>query len=290
MAFLKDKPKRKKVNYSELLSQRDKLVILFPQNIADQYQLFRICAGWSQFFKRFVFVIPFETKEFFSYINNFENVEFYDFQHEDINYNNALIMDFSKDKLQKQKILSAGNSILISPENIGNIHFVPPILDPKLLMEKFCEFFQIPVQNADLKYDFSNANLKLLNNEFYSNKFMNFTINVDKDFPNDKIKELIVIVKQNFPANCYLVGKELKKHEFINFKNLSYNNFFDLFKIAYNSDIFLNTTDCSARIIAPTDVKQIYINRLPLEDKIPYINPINLTNLHNQIQNLIDKE
>ncbi len=119
---------------------------------------------------------------------------------------------------------------------------------------------------------------------------MNFTIYVDKDFSLDKVKELVIIIKQNFPANCYLVGKELKKHEFINFKNLNFGNLMDLFKIAVNSDIFLNTSDIAARIFSKTEVKQIYMGRLPLSEKVNYINPVNLTNLANKISTIIDKE
>lgn len=290
MAIFREKISRKQVNFSALIENRDKIILLFPENVEDQYFLLRICAGWQGYFKKFIFIMPDEVAGYYSNLANFKAIQIQNYNDENINFNNALIFDFSGNKLQKQNILAAHNSVIASPDNIGNIHFVPAITDPKELLSKLCEFFAIPINNKELTYDFTNEDMTLHNNEFYSNKFLNFTINVDNSFPNEKIKELIIQIKQNFPANCYLVGKELKKHEFINFRNLTVNSLLDLYKIARNSDIFLNTSEYSAKLFSATEIKQIYIGRIPLEERMIYINPVNLTNLKNKISSILEKE
>lgn len=290
MAIFKEKISRKQVNFSELIENRSKIVLLFPENFEEQYFLLRTCAGWQGYFRKFVFIMPSEVAGYYSNLSNFEVIQIQDYNDENINFHNALIFDFSGNKLQKQNILAAHNSVIVSPDNIGNIQFVPSITNPKELLTKLCDFFAIPINNKDLTYDFTKEDMVLHNDEFYSNKFLNFTINVDDNFPNEKIKELIIQIKQNFPANCYLIGKELKKHEFINFRNLTVNSLLDLYKIARSSDIFINTSEYSAKLFSATEIKQIYVGRIPLEEKMIYINPVNLTNVKNKISSILEKE
>ncbi len=88
-----------------------------------------MCSGWRNVFDRFVFIMPEEELDFYGNLTSFSHFDMVGYNTENINFHNALIFDFSGKKDFKDRLNSARNSIIASPDNIGNIRFLPPVTD-----------------------------------------------------------------------------------------------------------------------------------------------------------------
>jgi len=282
LSFFRKKVKREPVQFTRVMREGAEFTVIFNEDILFTYQILEYCSSWDQKFSRFNFIIPTYSCSFFGKISNFEKVEFQKLS-EDIRISEkAVILNFSTDQVIRKKLKGYPATMIIDGSNAGNLQFVPPLTDGMELFRKFAEFFSLELEQKHLEFSFQDSELKKVKGIFFQNKFLNFILDLNK-ISTDKMKEIIVTIKQNFPSNLYLSGQVLKKHEFINLRNLERTTLLDLYYYAQQSDLFISDDLDLIRIFADLDLPEIYITSEIPPNSIPFVNIKNVSRIKDLI-------
>jgi hypothetical protein len=160
--------------------------------------------------------------------------------------------------------------------NTGNLHFLPSIADARKLFLEFSRFFSLELNKKALDFKFSEKAIKETNYHFFQNKFLNFLLDhhwIDQN----TLKQIIINIKQNFPSNIYLNGQILKKHEFINLKNLSPMSLLDKYLFASNCNLLISDDLETVKIFQDLHLKQLFI---ALQEAPGSVASVSTRNLH----------
>jgi len=277
----------KPVEFTRMVRDGADFVVIFNDNNYLNYEIMQYCLNWNDQFSKFVFFLPSYSYSFFGRISSFSNAEFYEITSDMKLYKDSIVLNFNGDPAIRKMLCKYTGSMVIDGTNAGNLQFVPPIEDQMELFKKFKTFFNLQSQKKQLQFNFNIKDKGNINYEFFQNKFMNFILDL-RDIHQDKLKEIIISIKQNFPTNIYLAGQILKKHEFINLKNLKKMSLLELYSFANKCDMFISDDLDVMKIFRDLDLAQIYITSdLPL-NSIPSVNIRNISLIKEHIVKSIE--
>ncbi len=288
-SFLKKKKDHKfPVEFTSLVKEGANFVIILSDDTYLNYEILQFCANWDQRFRKFSFFLPAYSCGFFKQIKSFSNAEFKEIGADSRFSDRSIILNLSTDPLLKKKLSVSPASLIIDRANEGNLQFVPGIADARELFDKFCNFFGLIQEKKALNFEFSEKEIKGTGLHFYQNKFLNFLLDT-RQIDQNTLKQIIISIKQNFPSNIYLNGQNLKKHEFINLKNMPEMTLLEKYLFARNSDLLISDDLEAVKIFRDLNLKQIYVAEDNYLESVPSVNTMNLHLIRDAIASVLDK-
>ncbi|MCK4695200.1 MAG: hypothetical protein KAT74_05540 [Candidatus Cloacimonetes bacterium] len=293
MSFLEHLLGQKKepdhIEFTQLLDNCEQLVIIFSENTFKNYEIFNYLSSWRYIFQNFTFILPNFLCSFFEKIDTFPNSNFLQINSEIKPFKKSAIFNFSKNKSINRMLIKCEKSIIIDREDIGNLKFIPSFQSPINILKEFAKFFNLTIIHEKINFNFLREDYKKAHFNFFQNKFLNFTLHINDLSNFKKIEELIITLKQNYPSNIYLTGRILKKHNFINMRNLRDQNLLELYSIAEGSDVFISDNEEVVKIFSDLDVTQLFIDKKQTIKNIRTINPDNIYEVKNMIPEILNK-
>jgi len=287
--FFNKRTFEKPVEFTRMIKKGANFIVVLNENTNFNYQMLQYCFNWNEQFNKFTFFIPTYSFSFFRKICCFSNAEFHEITPDMDLSEDSIILNFNPDPMIRKMLFKTSGSLVIDGTNAGNLQFVPAVTEAEELFKKFAAFFGLPLEKRQLKYSFVHNDYNNVNFEFFQNKFLNFILDFS-NIPQEKMKEIIISIKQNFPSNIYLSGQILKKHEFINLKNLKKMTLLELYAFAHKGDMFISDNLDILKIFQDLDLNQIYITRdLPL-NSIPSVNIRNISLIKEHIARNIENQ
>jgi hypothetical protein len=293
MSFLEHLLGQKKepdhIEFTQLLDNCEQLIIIFSENTFKNYEIFNYLSSWRYIFQNFTFILPNFLCSFFEKIDTFPNSNFLQINSEIKPFKKSAIFNFSKNKSINRMLIKCEKSIIFDTENIGNLKFIPSFQSPINILKEFAKFFNFNIIPEKINFNFLKDDYKKARFNFFHNKFLNFSLDINDLSNFKKIEELIITLKQNYPSNIYLTGRILKKHNFINMRNLRDQNLLELYSIAEGSDVFISDNEEVVKIFSDLDVTQLFINKKQTIKNIRTINPDNIYEVKNMIPEILNK-
>jgi hypothetical protein len=281
------------VQFSSLVNDGANFVIVFGEDTYQNYEILQYCSSWNDRFKQFNFFLPIYSHGFFSRIDSFSNAVFHEINTGIRLFDNSIILNLSSDQNIRKKLSDYPASLIIDGTNEGNLQFVPKIKGEKELFLSFVRFFNLKLEKSQLHFNFTSRDFGSTNFKFFQNKFLNFLLDSNR-ISLETLKDIIISIKQNFPSNIYLCGQILKKHEFINLKNLAKLTLLEKYLFAGNSDLLISDDYETVRIFRDLEMKQLYISDdQPLDsvpmDSVPTLNSTSIHIIKEAISSILEK-
>ncbi|MBN1326846.1 MAG: hypothetical protein JW996_02740 [Candidatus Cloacimonetes bacterium] len=281
--YFTQKSSLKKIEFTRLLSQRRLLQVIFTDSVYTNYQLLQKIASWKDMFSKFRFFFTDFDYSFFSRLTSFTDLETHRFSDTLKSSTESIIVNFSDHPGIRKHLNRCRNSLILDIDNSGNFQFHPQDSTPLKILENFAGFAQLPYQNGILNFKFLDKDAKEARFNFFQNKFLNIILDIHNPGIFKSLENLIVSLKQNFPANIYITGRQLKKNWFINTRNLETGNMLDLFFLSRESDILLCDQQDRVKVFSNFDINQIFLSKTERMTGIESVDPGNIELIKEQI-------
>jgi hypothetical protein len=276
------------VQFTNLIKQGADFVVICDNDTYLIHEIIQYCLNWNSMFRKFIFYLPAYSQEFFSRISNFTQVEFKVLNSPVDLKEKSILLNLNTDTRIRKKLKNLSGSLIIDCFNEGNLQFVPEIKDAKELLQKFAAFFDLKLEKKQLQFNFSKQDQIKMGFPLFQNRFLNFILRLN-NISQDNLKQIIIFLKQNFPANIYLSGHILKKHEFINLSNLPDMTLLELYLFARNCDIFISDDAAAVKIFQDLQLKQIFMTDDVILNEVASVNIRNLEILKKTVNTILEK-
>jgi len=287
--YLTQRQDRKIINFAEILEKREKLIVIFPASPLINYQIMQYIATWKDFFRKFEFVFEAYESPFFDRIISFDNFEIIGISEIAKSNENCVVISLKQDTGVRKILSKLDKSIVIDIENQGNLQFLPDTIDLKAVVKRFSEFTNLPFRSSGLTFKFTKSDAAEARYNFFQNRFNNIILDLNKPKFIKTVEELIVFLKQNFPANVYLTGKMLKKNPFISVRNYRPPDLLKLYNLAAESDLFLTDDPQKYKLMSYFNINQFCLQEEIKSDKSGYINPFDLVSFKKTLTKFFSK-
>jgi len=276
------------VQFTNLIKEGASFVVICDNDTYLNYEILQYCLNWDSLFRKFIFHLPAYSHEFFSRISNFSQAEFHLLSSPVDLKEKSILLYLNSDTRIRKKMKNLSGSLIIDSFNEGNLQFVPKIKDAKELLQKFAAFFDLKLEKQQLQFNFSKQDSMKMGFPLFQNRFLNFVLRLNH-ISQDRLKEIIIFLKQNFPANIYLSGQILKKHEYINLSNLPEMTLLDLYLFARNGDIFISDDAAAVKIFQDLQLKQIFMTDDIILNEVTSVNIRNLEILKKTVNTILER-
>lgn len=286
--FFRKKTLIEPVQFTNLIREGADFVVICNNDTYLNYEILQYCLNWDSLFRKFIFHLPAYSQEFFSRISSFSQVEFHLLSSPIELKEKSILLYLNSDTRIRKKMKNLSGSLIIDSFNEGNLQFVPKIKDARELLHKFAAFFDLKLEKKQLQFNFSKQDQMKMSVSLFQNRFLNFVLRLNL-ISQDKLKEIIIFLKQNFPANIYLSGHILKKHEFINLSNLPDMTLLELYLFARNCNIFISDDAAAVKIFQDLQLKQIFMTGDVILNEVASVNIRNLDILKKTVNTILEK-
>lgn len=285
--------KKKKLNndpvaFTHLVKEGANFVIIFAEDTFLNYEIMQYCANWDTRFKQFNFLMPEYSCGFFSHIRSFTNASFQEIGSTLNLTEPAIILNLSPASGIRKQMYKYKSSLLIDSANTGNLHFLPSITGARDLFFQFSRFFNLELRKKAIEFTFTDKEIKSTGHHLFQNNFLNFLLD-NKQIDQTTLKQIIINIKQNFPSNIYLNGQLLKKHEFINLKNLPAMTLLDKYLFASNCDLLISDDLESVKLFSDLNLKQLCIAVQEAPGSVPSVSLHNIHVIKDAIAAVLEK-
>lgn len=279
----------KPVHFTRLLSGQFPVQVIMPEDIYQEYQILQRLLAWQDSFREFHFYLPAYSYPFFVAVTSFKNSVFSNYEDFTVPSGEGVILNLSNLSSVRKALLKSESTLVAALDDYANLKFDPPETEPLKLLSRFAGFFRLPWSLQELSFSFQDRDFQRARYNFFQNKFLNFVLHLEKT-ETDRIRNLIVSCKQNFPVNIYLTGNTLKKHDFINLKNLAGFNLLDLYSLAREATLFITDQLNLIRLFHSLNVTQLLLSHDHPKQETIVVDPYNLSELKTVIPRLIKTE
>ena len=269
------------VNYTKLLKEKENLLVIFPDNIIETYNIFSVLKFWENYFNSFTFYLPDFSFKFFSKLNFSNKFEFISIKTTNKLEDNHIIFDFGNNEDLKKQLKKLNKSIVMSNEpETNNIVFKSDKFfenDIMINLSKLAKFIEIPYNKVNIAHFFNDVK----EYSFPKNILKSSDNNVSLDIHLKKkhLLKIITTLLSNQYFNIYLCNNEfqLLKDNINNLYSITNLDLYDYVNLAVHSHKFITDDEDLASLFNILDIKYLFFNR----DKSSKIDSIKIKDLEN---------
>jgi len=271
------------VDFTKIITEREKLVVIFPDATNQTYEIFSYILNWEKLFKEFLFILPEFSLPFFQHLNMLKNAVFYELDSIIESVKNSVIINFNESEKINRFLKSSINSIIISTYNYANLQFIPHSENSLKLLNNFADFFSFP---------FTKKQILLKNKpEFFSNvskKNFKIIFSLKKRNNLKHFNKLIQKLKLYFSVQTYIIDRNFQKFKEPNIKqNIS---LLKLFLLLNENCILLSDDVELIKLFSHFNVNEVYLGKNKFNKDIKSTLPQNVFELKNIIQDILDRK
>ncbi|HHE37721.1 MAG TPA: hypothetical protein ENL20_04015 [Candidatus Cloacimonetes bacterium] len=275
------------MNFTEIRSQKERLIVFFPQESNRIYHIFSYINSWKDAFKENIFFLPEFSFSFFQKIALNSNHNFLHPESKIPNCDNSIILNFNEAENIKKVLSKCKNAIIADLGNFANLQFIPKPEQAEELIIEFADFLKLPKRKSKVEFQSFENELDKMKDTFFYNKFPHFTLDIHNQKTSKMTENLIKKLKLYFSANIYLTGIPFKKDIYPNVKNVKLNDLLEIFCLAKVCNIFISDNIELVEFFSNLQVRQVFVGKgKPLKKvKSQYLNEFqNILDLVNMVQ------
>ncbi len=249
------------LNFTEILSQKEKLIVFFPQESNQIYHIFSYINSWKDAFKENIFFLSEFSFSFFQKIALNSDHNFLQMESKIPTCDNSIILNFSESENIKKVLSKCKNAIIADLGNFANLQFIPKPEQAEELISEFVDFFKLPKRSSKINFQSFENDFDKMKDTFFYNKFPNFILDLHNPKISKMTENLIKKLKLYFSANIYLTGIPFKKDIYPNVKNVKLKDLLEIFCFAKVSNIFISDNIEMVELFSNLKVRQIFIGK-----------------------------
>ena len=255
---------RKKIkphDFSEVMKHREKLVVFLPSNLHTSLRLISVVSTLNAEFKEIYIFTSEYALPLFSKFKFATNLFYLCFSTEQPVFQKAVIINFSRQKTVTGFVKRCIQSTIIDIQNQANLQFLPLPNDPVILMQRFCEFYDLKFAEQKLSLPFSPQDITITKQRFLQNRFPDFVLDIDEQFSSRTLEGLVKSFKQNFSANIYFSDSIINTKDLINVEAIKQKDLFDFYLLAASCDVFVTSKEDVARLFGDLNIDCILFGK-----------------------------
>ncbi len=256
--------RRKKIkphDFTEVMKHREQLVVFLPSNLHTSFRLISIIATMKSDFKEFFLFTSEYALPLFSKLKFAANMSYLSFSSEQPVFDKAVIFNFCRQKAVSAFVKRCTQSTIIDMENQANLQFLPLPDDPVIMVQRFCEFYDLKFAEQKLSLPLSQQEIAITKQRFLQNRFPDFLLEIDEQFSSRTLEGIIKSFKQNYSANIYFSDSVINTKDLINIEAIQKKELFDLYLLAASCDVFVTSKEEVARLFGDLEIDCILLGK-----------------------------